>query len=175
MDDSELRKMEFLNTLALNSYNQIIENSRQLDQKVHNIIALASTIMPVLLGLFYYLSTQGLSQVVLPYVVFAVGFGVLAFVVAIAKGSWTYKTTKYKALDSQKFAQTHISENYPDVVEVAVSTLADMADQNWHLVDRKASSYETTLLFLTIGAVAFGVGFFLLLFALIYPYFLPLV
>jgi len=170
VDEQRLKKVEFLYTLALNGYNHIIETSRQLDQKTHNIIALTSVLLPVLLGLFSYVFGEAASQLGLfPWVAFCVAIGILMFIIAIAKGCWTYRTHTFKALDPYTFAKNHVKESLLDLVEVAVSTLGDMTDHNWKVNEQKAASYEGTLRYLTLGAIAFGIGFLLLMFALAYP------
>ncbi|MGA2785060.1 MAG: hypothetical protein ABSF09_10230 [Candidatus Bathyarchaeia archaeon] len=176
MDDREenQKKMELLSQLTLNSYNQIIENSRQLDQKTHNIIALTSTLLPILLGLFYYLGKNAIGLAIFPYTTIFIALGILLFILAIVKGGLTYRTFSYKALDPYKFASTHVRENLADVMEATISTLGDMTSQNWEVGVRKAKSYEITVRFMTVGAVMFGVGFLLLVFGLAYPQFVRL-
>lgn len=172
MSEDHLEKMEFFNGLVLDSYNQIIENSRQLDSKTHNIIAIVSALLPLVLGLFYYLVRGTLIQFALfPYIAFFVGLGVVLFILALVTGCWTYKTFSYKALDSYAFLKRHFNESIEDILEVATVTLGDMMDENWNLVEQKTRLFEYTLRFLTSGAIAFGIGFLLLMLALVFPSF----
>jgi hypothetical protein len=170
MSENHREKMEFLNGLVVNSYNQLIEHSRQLDSKTHNIITIVSALLPLVLGLFYYLMRGALTQLALfPYIALLVGLGVVLFILAMVTGCWTYKTLSYRALDSYTFLKRHFSESMEDILEVATVTLGDMTNQNWDLVQQKARWFEHTLRFLTLGAIAFGIGFLLLMLALAFP------
>jgi len=172
MNEQPSKKTEFFNGLILNSYNQIIENSKQLDSKTHSIITVATAILPLVLGLFYYLLNSTVTRSILfPEIALSIGFGVVMFILAMVKGCLTYKTFSYKALDSYTFLKRHFQESIEEVVEVAAVTLGDMTDQNWTLVQRKAASFEDTLRYLTLGAIAFGIGFLLLMSALMLDYF----
>jgi len=91
------------------------------------------------------------------------------FILAMIKGCWTYKTFTYKALDAYDFLKRHVNKTTDDLVELSTVTLGDMTDYNWTVVQSKAESFEWTLRFVTVGALAFGVGFLLLMFALAFP------
>jgi hypothetical protein len=129
------------------------------------MLALAMGLIPLILGVFYYVARNG-GQSLLRFsslLFTSLGFGVASFIAAILIGIWSYKPKKFSLLRVYDFVNKHKEKNLLDVKEITVATLADIVKANWEIVDEKANSFKWMLRSFTIGTIAFAIGFMLLL------------
>jgi hypothetical protein len=129
------------------------------------MLALAVGLIPLILGAFYYLISSG-HQMALPFpslVFVSLASGVVLFVAAIMIGVWNYKPRDFNLLLVCGFVQDHKDKALVDVKEITVATLTDIVESNRKLVNKKAKGFEEMLWFVTLGTVAFSIGFMLLL------------
>ena len=159
------RKADLFRELALDAYHRISESSAAIDSKTHNMLALTIGLMPLILGAFYYLIGSG-RQTVLPFpslVFVSLASGVILFVAAIVIGVWNYKPRDFKLLLVFGFVEDHKGKTLADVKEITAATLGDIVESNRKLVNEKAKGFEEMLWFVTLGTVAFSMGFMFLL------------
>jgi hypothetical protein len=165
MSEEREKKADLFRELTLDVYHRIIESNNVVDSKIHNMLALAIGLMPLILGVFYYVARNG-TRPLPPYpllLFLSLGIGVVLFIVAIMIGVWSYTPKAFSLLRVHDFVNKHKDKNLADVKEITVATLGDIVKSNWEIVDAKANRFKLMLWFFTIGTVAFAVGFMLLL------------
>jgi hypothetical protein len=169
MSGEREKKADLFRELTLDVYRQINEANVSIDSKTHNMLALAIGLLPLILGLFYFvISNSSQVRIIFPSVVLiSLACGVALFVTAIVIGAWSYRPRDFDSLQAHGFLQDHKDEALIDVKETAAATLATIVESNRVVVNRKAKRYASMFWLFTIGTIAFSVGFMLLLTALI--------
>ncbi len=165
MSNEREKKADLFLELTLDVYHRVIESNNVLDSKIHNMLALAFGLIPLVLGVFYYVarSGTGLPLCFPSFLFMSLVSGVVFFIVAIVIGAWSYKPRKFSLLRIHDFVGKHKKENLSDVKEITVATLGDIVKSDWEIVNGKANGYKWMVWFFVAGTVAFSVGFMLLL------------
>jgi len=165
MSNEREKKADLFRELTLDVYHRVIESNSVIDSKIHNMLALAIGLIPLILGVFYYVARNGGQSLLLfPSLLFmSIGFGVAFFIAAILIGIWSYQPKKFSLLRAYDFVSKHKEKNLLDIKEISVATLGDIVKANWEIVDEKANSFKWMLRSFTVGTIAFATGFMLLL------------
>jgi hypothetical protein len=160
------KKADLFRELTLDVYHQVIESNDVVNTKIHNTLALATGLIPIILGVFYY-AVRGEVKPSLPYVstmvLISLGFGVLCFLLTALIGAWSYNPRAFSLLRSYDFVERNKNKTLMEIKEITVATLGDIVKSNWDVVNEKANSYRRMLLFFTLGTIAFSIGFVTLL------------
>lgn len=158
------KKADLFRELTLDAYNRVTETNNAIDSKIQNLLALALALIPLILGILYYIPKGGAwSSSPFSTVAFvSIGVGVACFFLAIIVGAWSYKPLQFSLLCSTSFLQRHKEEKLVEIKEVAAATLADIVERNRNIVNGKATRYKRIIVFFTLAAVAFSTGFLLL-------------
>ena len=159
------KKADLFRELTLDVYRRVAEANNAVDSKIQNMLTLAIALIPLILGVFYYVTRNGVRTLspFPPMVFISLGAGVVCFVLAVMIGAWTYKPIGFSALSAANFVKKHKNANLVEIKEIAVATLGDIVEDNWKIVNRKGNGYKRMLWFFTLGTLAFSIGFMLLL------------
>jgi hypothetical protein len=165
MSNEREKRADLFRELTLDVYHRVIESNNVLDSKIHNMLALAIGLIPLILGVFCYVARNGTRPPLpFPSLVFtSLGSGVVFFIAAIMIGVWSYKPRKFSLLRVHDFVDKHKKDSLSDVKEITVATLADIVKSDWEVVNGKADEYKWMLRFFVAGTVVFSIGFMLLL------------
>lgn len=159
------KKAEFFRELTLDAHNRVTESNNAIDSKIQNTLTLAIALIPVVLGAFYYVPKGGawISSPFSTVGFIIVGAGVICFAFAVIAGTWSYQPVAFNILSPTNFIDRHKNEKLIEIKEVAAATLADIVEHNREIVNRKATQYQRMIRFFALAAVAFSIGFTLLL------------
>jgi len=157
-ETDKVEKAKFLFDLFHETYEQVNASNRALDQKIHNMLALTSTLASGLLGLFYYLFTRVILRPTWMVSLFVI-LGIGMFLGATVLGIHLYRPQLFTIFGLEEFRQKYIEEDYLDVMKIAVSNLSDMTEQNRKVVMNKGERYKAMLWLVGAGIFFFLVGF----------------
>jgi uncharacterized membrane protein len=171
MSDEREAKADLFRELSLDAYNRVREANAAIDSKTHNMITISIGLMPLILGIFYYVvSNAPKAQLFSPYEVsISLGCGVVLFVIAIAMGVWNYRTRDFNVLLVSGFVQDHKNKPLAEVKEIAVATLAEMVDSDRRLNNAKARAFQVMVWVFMFGAIAFSIAFMILVIGTLTP------
>lgn len=162
--DDRLAKSEFLFDFSWKSYELVLNRNEHLDTKIHNTIVITGTMIPILLGLFYFLFEKlNLTESpYLPWVLAPIAVGMLFFLLATVAGMMSYAPRQFEMVGTEEFVSRHGAKDRLLVSKQLVSNLAHATAFNRVVVLEKAHRVGVMLAFLTIGA-----GFFFATFLII--------
>jgi len=162
--DDRIAKSELLFDFSWKSYELVLNRNEHLDTKIHNTIVATGMMIPILLGLFYFLFDKlNLTESpYLPCVLVPVTGGMLFFLLATIAGLLSYAPRQFEMVGTEEFISRHGAKDRLLVSKQLVSNLAHTTAFNRAVVLEKARRIGLMLAFLATGA-----GFFFATFLII--------
>lgn len=146
-DNGDLEKAKFLYELALKSGEYVQKANERLIEKVRWFTTSASTLVPLVLGVGYYILRQTTN-----YSVFFLFFvSLISLVSAIIIGMVIQRPTSLLVFDTQTFMNKFINKNQIFLIEKSTATLSDIFALNRDVINSKEN-----YLYAMIGLICFS-------------------
>jgi len=169
--DDAIAKAKFLIDFNWKSYEFVRDMNEVVDNKIHNTIVVTGTIIPFLLGLFYFLfdKLHMQSDPLFVWTMVASSVGMVFFLLTTVTGLMSYAPKQFLMVGTSEFLSRHGGTNALSVMKQLVSDLAYATSFNRSVVVEKAQRLCLVLTFLVGGAAAFLCMFIIIGISLFLP------
>lgn len=151
----ELDKAKFFFDLALESDQIIQQANERLTEKIRSFFAVASTLIPIVIGLGYFI----LKETDFHWIFVPIFLSLIMFLLAIARGTLLHKPTDFKFVNPLKMINSHNEKSLRYVVEKSATTWSDTVDHNKKVINSKESGLNQMLIFIGIGLLILAISF----------------
>jgi len=146
-DNGALEKAKFLYELALKSGEYVQKANERLIEKVRWFTTSASTLVPLVLGVGYYILRQTTNNSIF----FLFFISLISLVSAIIIGMVIQRPTSLLVFDAQTFMNKFINKNQIFLIEKSTATLSDIFALNRETINSKEN-----YLYAMIGLICFS-------------------
>jgi len=160
----KLEKAKIFLELALKSDQTIQQANKRLTEKVKSIFAVASALIPIVVGLGYFIIRETRAY----WILVSIFFSLLAFFSAIALGIWVQRPTRYKYVDPGVIVKKYRKEgkSLRFFVNKWASTWCDTVNHNTHIINAKENYLNWMFTLVAIGLAILATSFFYLTFSM---------
>jgi len=156
--DENLEKAKFFCELALKSGEHIQKANEQLGEKVRWFITSASTLVPIVLGVGYYILQQTTN-----YWVFLLFFlSLISLGSAIIIGMIVQRPTSLLVFDAQNFMNEFRKKNRIYIINKSAATWSDIFAQNREIINSKEN-----YLYAMVGLICFSLLLLVIVFLML--------
>jgi len=160
----KLEKAKIFLELALNTDQIIQQANKRLAEKVRSIFAVTSTLVPIVVGLGYFIIKETKAY----WVLLPIFLSLVMFLLAITIGIWVQKPTYYKYVDPKVIAKKYRGKgkSLRFFVNKWASALSDTANYNASVVNKKEDVLKCMYTLVAIGLGILAVSFLVLTFGM---------
>jgi hypothetical protein len=160
----KLEKAKIFLELALNTDQIIQQANKRLTEKVRSIFAVTSTLVPIVVGLGYFILKETKAYLIL----LPIFLSLVMFLLAITLGVWVQKPTHYKYVDPRVIAKKYRGKgkSLRFFVNKWASAWSDTANYNASVVNKKEDVLKCMYTLVAIGLGILAVSFLLLAFSM---------
>ena len=163
-DDTEkLEKAKIFLELALKSELTIQEANKRLTEKIKGIFAIASTLIPIVIGLGYFI----IKETRVYWVLWSIFLSLVMFLLAIVLGIWLQRPTDYKYVDPSVIVKKHEGKPLRYVINKFASTYSDTTNHNASIINAKENGLNLMFTLVVIGLIILAVSFLFLAISLV--------
>jgi len=157
-EEEKLQKARFLFELALKSDEVLQKASERLNEKVKGFMTISATLIPIVVGLGYYVLKQTtVSWVLAPFLL-----SLASFVLSIAIGVFIQRPSGFRFLNPKKFMRRFKKESLVYVINKSASTWSGIVAKNKRVINSKEFWLDAMLSSICFGLVVLVVTFALL-------------
>jgi hypothetical protein len=146
-DNEDLEKAKFLYELALKSGEYVQKANERLNEKARWFTTSASTLVPLVLGVGYYILRQTTNSSIF----FLFFVSLISLVSAIIIGMVIQRPTSLLVFDTQTFMNKFINKNQIFLIEKSTATWSDIFALNRDVINSKEN-----YLYAVIGLICFS-------------------
>jgi len=154
-EEEELQKAKFFFKLALKSDAVLQKANERLNEKIKGFIAISATLVPIVVGLGYYILTQKTANWV--FIPFLLSLG--SFVLSIIIGVFIQRPTGFRFLNPKKFKRKWDQKPLIFVVYKSASTWSDIVAKNKRVINSKEFWLDAMLGLICLGSAILAVTF----------------
>ena len=154
-EEEELQKAKFFFELALKSDEVLQKASERLNEKVKGFITISATLVPIVVGLGYYILKQTTTYWV--FVPFLLSLG--SFVLSIIIGIFIQRPTGFRFLNPKKFMKNWKKKPLIYIVNKSASTWSDTVAKNKRVINSKEFWLDAMLGLICLGLAILAVTF----------------
>ena len=161
----KLEKAKIFLELALKTDQTIQQANKRLTEKVRNIFAVASTLIPIVVGLGYFILKETRAY----WILLPIFLSLVMFLLAITLGIWVQRPTHYKYVDPKVIVKKYKGKgkSLRFFVNKWASTWSDTANYNASVVNRKENGLNCMYALVAIGLAILAVSFLFLAISMI--------
>jgi len=161
----KLEKAKIFLELALKTDQTIQQANKRLTEKVRNIFAVASTLIPIVVGLGYFI----LKETRAFWLLLPIFISLVMFLLAITLGIWVQRPTHYKYVDPKVIVEKYRGKrkSLRFFINKWASSWSDTANYNASVVNEKENVLKSMYALVAIGLAILAVSFLLLTFSMI--------
>jgi hypothetical protein len=157
-DEEKLKKAQFFFELALKSDEVLQKANERLNEKIKGFMTISATLIPIVVGLGYYI----LKQTTTSWVLVAFLLSLASFVLSIAIGVFIQKPTGFCFLNPRKFMRKVKKKSLVYVINKSASTWSDTVAKNKRVINSKEFWLDAMLSSVCFGLLVLVVTFALL-------------
>ena len=155
MSDEELKKAQFFFDFAAKA-DQITEQSNErVLKKIHGVLTLASTLVPVVFGLGYFVLSQTKQQVT----VIPIFLSLILFLLAIARGIFLLKPKQFFYVDVLKLIEKYKDETLSFIINKSAVSWADIVNDNQTVINSREKGINQMFMLIALGLILLAVAF----------------
>jgi cytochrome bd-type quinol oxidase subunit 1 len=158
-DEEKLQKAKFFFELALKSDDVIQKANERVNEKIRNFISLAATLVPIVLGVAYYILKQTTANYLLLITFF---LSLASFVSAIVIGVFLQRPTGFRFFNPQKMLNKYEKKSLLYVISKSASTWSDIVVRNKKVVNSKQFYLNCMLGLICFGLFVLALAFLVL-------------
>lgn len=162
MDKEELEKANFFFELALKSDQIIQQANERLTEKIRSSFALASTLIPIVVGLGYFIIKETEAY----WIFWFIFFSLIAFIYAIARGIFLHMPSGYKFVNPVKTINKHKKKSLRFIIGRSAYSWSRSVNHNKRLINSKERGLKHMLISIAIGLSILIIAFLALGFAM---------
>lgn len=155
MSDEELKKAQFFFDFVAKADHITEQSNERVLKKIHGVLTLASTLVPVVFGLGYFVLSQTKQQAT----VIPIFLSLILFLVAIARGIFLLKPKQFFYLDVLKLIEKYKDETLTFIINKSAVSWADIVNDNQTLINSKEKGINQMLILITLGLILLAVAF----------------
>jgi len=155
MSDEELKKAQFFFDFVAKADHITEQSNERVLKKTHGVLTLASTLVPVVFGLGYFVLSQTKQQAT----VIPIFLSLILFLVAIARGTFLLKPKQFFYVDVLKLIEKYKDETLTFIINKSAVSWADIVNDNQTLINSKEKGINQMLILITLGLILLAVAF----------------
>lgn len=153
----------FFKEIALNNYELVRQAITSLDQKIHNIIVLCSSLLAVILGFSYFIFES--QQITCPGFILIL-LTIFSLLISLSIGLFSYKPIKFPTVEALKLIQKYSKSKYLIILQRFNDTLADITNEHVTLNNSKAYGLKWMMFLLGTGLFFFALALIVFLYSI---------
>ena len=154
-DEEELKKARFFFELALKSDEVLQKANERLNEKVKGLITISATLIPIVVGLGYYI----LKQTTTYWVLISFLLSLASFVLSIIIEVFIQRPTGFRFLNPKKFMRKFQKKPLVYVINKSASTWSDTVAKNKRVINSKEFWLDAMLSLVCLGLAILVVTF----------------
>ena len=159
-DKEDLKKAQFFYDFVSKIDPFVQQTSERLYKKVHESIAITSTLIPITFGLGYFISEKTqYSMVFLPIAV-----SIMSFFIATIQGINLLKSRWFVYVDPSILIRDHQKESLSFIITKSASSWSDTINRNIGTINSKEKGFKRMLHFMIIGLLVLVIAFVIFVF-----------
>lgn len=155
MDNEELEKAKFFFDLTLKSEQVIQQANERLTEKIRSSFALASTLIPIVVGLGYFI----LKETDTFWIFWFIFPSLIAYIYAIARGIFLHMPSGYKFVNPMKAIDKHKEKSLRFIIGRSSYGWSRSVDHNKRLINSKERGLKHMLTSIAIGLLILIISF----------------
>lgn len=157
-DKEEVEKARFLFNLALESDKVVQQAYERLNEKIRAVFALASTLIPIIVGLGYFI----LKETEFHWIFVPILFSLISLLGAIVQGISLQRPTDFRFLQPKKFIPKVKKKSLRYVINKSAVTWAKGVFYSHKAVNSKENGLKWMLRLIAISLGILAFSFFIL-------------
>jgi len=155
MSDEELKKAQFFFDFVVKADRITEQSNERVLKKIHGVLTLASTLIPIVFGLGYFVLTQTKE-----WKIFSPIFASLViFLLAIARGILLLKPKQFFYVDVLELINKYKNEALPFIINKSAVTWADIINHNHSVINSREKGINQMLMLIALGFIVLTVTF----------------
>ncbi len=155
MSNEELQKAQFFFDFVAKADHITEQANERVLKKIHGVLTLASTLVPVVFGLGYFVLSQTKQQLT----VIPIFLSLILFTLSIARGISLLKPKQFFYPDVLKIIQKYKDEALVNVINLSAVSWADIVNDNQDLINSKEKGINQMLVLITLGLILLSIAF----------------
>jgi hypothetical protein len=157
-EEEELKKAQFFLELAMKSDEVLQKANERLSEKVKGFMTISATLIPIIVGLGYYILKQTATYwVFIPFLL-----SLASFILSIIIGVIIQRPTGFRFLNPTKFMKKYNEKSLVYVVNKSASTWSDIVHKNKKVINSKEFWLDAMLCLICTGLAILAISFLLL-------------
>ena len=154
-DAEKLDKAKIFLELALKSEIVIQQANQRLNEKIRSIFAVASTLIPIVIGLGYFILKETREY----WILWSISLSLLMFFLAIVLGIWLQRPTNYRYVDPSIIVKKYKEKPLRYIINKLASTYSDTVNQNASIINAKENYLNLMFALIVIGLIVLAISF----------------
>lgn len=160
---SEEEQAKIFLELALKTDQAIQEANKRLAEKIKGVFAIASTLIPIVIGLGYFI----IKETRVYWILWSIFLSLVMFLLAIILGIWLQRPTDYRYVDASVIVKKHNGKPLRYIINKFASTYSDIANHNASIINAKENGLNLMFILVVIGLMILAVSFLFLAISLV--------
>ena len=155
MSDEEIKKAQFFFDFVKETDRITEQSNERVLRKIHGVLTLASTLVPVVFGLGYFVLSQTKQQVT----VIPIFLSLILFLVAIARGIFLLNPKRFFYLDVLKLIEKYKDETLSFIINISAVSWADIVNENQTLINSREKGINQMFVLIALGLILLAIAF----------------
>jgi len=155
MSDEELKKAQFFFDFVAKADHVTKQSNERVLKKISGVLTLASTLVPAVFGLGYFVLLQTKQQVT----VIPIFLSLILLLLAIVRGIFLLKPTRFFDVDVLKLIEKYKAEPLSVIINKSAVSWADIVNDNQTLINSREKGINQMLILITLGLILLAVAF----------------
>ena len=155
MSEDEIRKAQFFFDFVAKADYVTEQSNEHVLKKINGVLTLASTLVPVVVGLGYFVLSQTKQLVT----VIPIFISLILFLLAIARGIILLKPKQLFDIDVLKLIQKYKDETLSYIINISAVSWADMVNDNQELINSQEAGVNQMFILIVSGLILLAVAF----------------
>lgn len=157
-DVEELEKAKIFLKLAIGQGLIIQQAIQRLNGKIKGILAITSTLIPIVVGLGYFI----IKETKIYWMLIPISLSLGIFLWAVGKGIVLQMPTDYFYVDPSVTVKKHHTKPLKYIINKLASTYCDVVNYNASSINKKEKSLKEMCYLVLLGLIILVVSFFFL-------------
>jgi hypothetical protein len=160
MSDEELKKAQFFFDFVAKADDATEQSNERLLKKINGVLTLASTLVPIVFALGYFVLSQTKQQVT----VIPIFLSLILFLLAIIRGIFLLKPDQFFHMDVLKLIEKYKDETLTFIINKSAVSWADIVNDNQTLINSRERGINQMFILITLGLIILAVAFIVAVF-----------
>jgi len=155
MSDEELKKAQFFFDFVVKADHITAQSNERVLKKIHGVLTLASTMIPIVFGLGYFVLTQTREWIIF----FPIFGSLVVFLLAIARGILLLKPKQFFYVNVLDLINKYKDNPLPFIINKSAVTWADIVNHNHDVINSREKGIKQMLILIALGFIVLAVTF----------------